>query len=777
MSSRTIFFVPVLLVAALALGVLPPATAQAAPAPPFALVQVPSLNVRALPSTNAPVVGQVANSERVTILGRNGDGTWLRVETAAGLSGWVFAELAQPSVPMAALNVYAAGGAVSAQSVAQSVAPAESPAVAQAPAAPVAAQNQVAVHQPPAAAPVASAAGPAPNSDPAAPRPGASAPVEAAAPPAEESPTALQPVCLPNRLRRIALGGRPQAITAIEDRLYVALANVNSLIVVDSGQDMMLGSSRTTAKRIGSVSANDDALYVADTESERLIVTTRYGAVKSAIPLPAAPGAVAATDGRVFVLHPQIGAVSVVDLSSASVLTTLSIGAEPRQVVVIAGRAFIGHAAGFLSIVDGFGRRQEQLHLPVNDVVGMAANYETGMLYVASAADYQVLAVDTETWTLGNVWELDQPPSSLVYNDITDHLYVLDRTSQFLTVLSGSLPEQVGAVRVSDEPARDGGSSLAMVQSKLYVMHPGNDDLDVWLDRSCQAEIVAVPEVAEQKHVRTDLAPKRVQARIGILWPHGGVNPQEASYANLTATLLRDDGAAPACGWEPAVTLWAATGAGPMEQISTGRRRMMTEDGVTFPVYDFNDVDVRVTRDLKLPMHFSVRVENVEVAQNVWTHSATGQYVPTVRPELDGLVNRPAGALDARLWVEEGPDGPQIYGILMRAETMLGLAPSAAIPTPQLRWSLDNGTTEPELVVGKAETRQDDGFVYSVWRFPGVNPDDFLRDAAQVRFWVEMPETEVYSSVLAWGEDIRTLGARLPVPVIGCEQGEAVASR
>jgi len=673
--------------------------------------------------------------------------------------------MTQPSVPITALNIYAAAPPASPKTTAASndgdatqlvSYPAAQPQTA--PAAPQTSGNSV----------------PAANRDP---RPvGPTHPV-AGAPIAAADTTAvqLQPLCTPNRLRTVSLGGQPQAYTALDDRIYVALANVSSLLVVDAGMDMMLGTSRTTAARIGYIAADGNYLYVTDAENQKLYVTSRYGAVQSEIKLNAAPGPVAVTDGRAFVLHPQIGAVSVIDLGTEKTIATLSVGADPRQIVVISGRAYIGHAAGFLSVVDGFGHRQEQLRLPVNDVVGMTANPKTGMLYVASGLDQKIVAVDVATWTLATTWTLDTMPSSLAYNDITDHLFVLDRTSQLLTVLSGTDASQVGQVLVSKQPARDGGNSLVLLQSKLYIMHPSSDNLDVWLDRTCSNEMENRRNIRASSHMRTDLAPRRVEARIGILWPQGNLRPEEAAFANITATLLRADGASPACAWQPEVTLWAAVGGDPARQIAVGQRRMQTEKGVTFPVYDFNDVDVRMTRDHKLPMHFFVRVNGVETAQNVWTHAASGQFLPTVRPELDGLVSHYSGEMDARLWVEETADGPQVYALLLKAGTLLGMAPSSAATPPQLRWALDNGITEPELVVGRAETRQDDGFVYTVWRFPGLDPNTLLRSAAQARFWVEMPNQVVHSSVLAWGKDIRTLGARLPVPVVGCT--DAVASR
>jgi hypothetical protein len=443
---------------------------------------------------------------------------------------------------------------------------------------------------------------------------------------------------------------------------------------------------------------------------------------------------------------------------------------------VISGRAFVVHDAGFISIVDAFGRRQEQLHLPLNDVSGIAVNAAEGMLYIAGAADQKIVALDVSTWTLARTWSLDTLPSSLAYNSVTDHLFVLDTTSQFLTVLSGKAPERIGRIQVNNRPAQDNGNGLVALDGKIYIAHPSNDYLDVWLDRTCANEIGAPnQEAADAAYVRTDLAPRSVEARIGILWPHGGANPNQATFANLTAALIREDGAIPACGWEPTVTLWAAVGDAPAKQVAVGTRRMMTEANITYPVYDFNDVDVRATYEQQIPIHFSVRVDGVETAQNVWTHSATGQYLPTVRPELEGMIARFDGDVDTRLWVERRATGVEVYAMILRSGTLLGVSQSAGGPIPQLRWALDNGVTEPELIVGQPETRQDDGFVYTVWRFPGLDPDGLLVNASQVRFWVEIPDVAVNSSILAWGEDIRTLYARLPVPVVGCRQ--EVASR
>ncbi len=741
---------------------LGPVQALAAPAPPYAVVRVPRLNIRAAPSIQAPVVGQVQEGERVTVLGRNGEGTWLRVESAGGIGGWVYAELTQPSVPMAALALYQGSPVAGAplDEGATSAPEAPQPGVAM-----EAARSPTPREAPPARQP-------APNPDP---RPVGPDP-EGMVLQAAATATVLQPLCRPNRLRTVSLAGRPRALATLDNRLYVALAEVSSLMMVDTARDMLLGTSRTTAEEVVSVAAADRSLYVADGPGRRLVVTTTQGAVKATIRLPGPPGPLAVEGSRAFVLHPEMGAVSVVDVRTQQVLATVSVGADPRQIAVISGRAFIAHNAGFLSVVDAQGQRQEQLLIPVNDVVGMAVDPQEGVLYIAGGADQKVVAVDVATWTLVNSWTLDTLPSSLAFNPATGHLFVLDSTGQFLTVLSSVQADRAAQVQVQERPVEDPGNSLAVVQSKIYIMNPADSRLAVWLDRTCPGETPRRTTATLITYSsRTDLTPRRVEARIGILWPHGGAAPDQASYANLTAVLLREDGAVPACAWEPKVTLWAAVGGEPARLVAQGQRRMVTEKGVTFPVYDFNDVDIRVTRERNLPIHFTVRVEGVETAQNVWTHSATGRYLPTVRPELEGIIQRYDGPLDVRLWVEETPRGREIVALLLKAETLLALAPSSSGPVPQLRWAVDNGVTEPELIVGQSEVRREGGLIFAVWRFPGLDPDELLRGHAQARFWVEIPGVEVYSSVLAWGRDIRTLGARLPVPAVGC--AEEIASR
>ena len=91
------------------------------------------------------------------------------------------------------------------------------------------------------------------------------------------------------------------------------------------------------------------------------------------------------------------------------------------------------------------------------------------------------------------------------------------------------------------------------------------------------------------------------RAKIEIVWPHGGVPVREADLANITAYLITEPSSSdtglpepPACDWNPTVRLWAALNADPARRVAVGQKRMVTADGRTFPVWDFNDVDVAV---------------------------------------------------------------------------------------------------------------------------------------------------------------------------------------
>ena len=70
-----------------------------------AVVTTGALNVRSGPGTQYGTVTVVYQGNQLTLIGRNSDGSWVKVRTANGTEGWVNATLIQTNVPISNLPV------------------------------------------------------------------------------------------------------------------------------------------------------------------------------------------------------------------------------------------------------------------------------------------------------------------------------------------------------------------------------------------------------------------------------------------------------------------------------------------------------------------------------------------------------------------------------------------------------------------------------------------------------------------------------------------------
>jgi len=79
----------------------PPAT----PSGLTAFVNSDFLNVRSGPGVNYDLVTKLNKSQSMSLLGRNGEGTWARVRVPGGAEGWVYTQYITTTVPLASLPV------------------------------------------------------------------------------------------------------------------------------------------------------------------------------------------------------------------------------------------------------------------------------------------------------------------------------------------------------------------------------------------------------------------------------------------------------------------------------------------------------------------------------------------------------------------------------------------------------------------------------------------------------------------------------------------------
>lgn len=124
----------------------------------------------------------------------------------------------------------------------------------------------------------------------------------------------------------------------------------------------------------------------------------------------------------------------------------------------------------------------------------------------------------------------------------------------------------------------------------------------------------------------------RLAPKIQIVWPHGGLPVSQADRVNITATIFHREALAsmsvpPEHGWP--VELYGALNQEPLRPIALGEKRLVTTNGVTYPVWDFNNIDVSAAKDARNKYFFQVKTSGSE-GSNIWVHGADGRtYFPT----------------------------------------------------------------------------------------------------------------------------------------------------
>jgi hypothetical protein len=115
--------------------------------------------------------------------------------------------------------------------------------------------------------------------------------------------------------------------------------------------------------------------------------------------------------------------------------------------------------------------------------------------------------------------------------------------------------------------------------------------------------------------------PDAIEAPVEVVWGTNGGSILGSPTANVSAALLLpDSGQAVPCRWAPTVTLMASVAGQVPVGVATGTKRMVTENGVTYPVWDFNNVDVAAAKQGQW-MEFWVAVDGVtRVKPGYWVY-------------------------------------------------------------------------------------------------------------------------------------------------------------
>jgi hypothetical protein len=587
------------------------------------------------------------------------------------------------------------------------------------------------------------------------------------------------------RLATLPVGGLPWGVSAGGGRAYVANFADGTISVVD------LPGQRIAA-----------TVRVADYP-----VTTLY-----------------ATD-RVYVLHFS-GVVVVLDVEGneisrrqADASTTMGLALDPLR-----GRLYVGSREGRLVALDALTLAEiGQVGLP-GPVFGLALNPGTGRIYGVDAVNDRLFILEPDLATIGILALPTQDAANggtgiaaangriALTNYADGSLTLLDdrvcpeRLTPAPAASPTALQQPIAMPQASATPRPTATSSAVLAASETPTLTPiptvtashtptltlmpspsGTATYTSTSTPTASPSPTATPTVTSSATATPEptwiptatsaatatptatASPTPIRAKIEIVWPHGGVPVQLANLANITAYLIAGAGNdAPACDWSPTVRLWGALNSEPARQVAIGQKRMFTTDGRTFPVWDFNDVDVSAARNTTNKLSFYVTVDGVETLPNIWTHAVDAR---TLFPQQDvpiGIATRVPHAVDAKIqivWPHGGATMDQaqranITAFLFESETKRVIPPALGWqPTVRLHRSLNADAEEPDstiLGVPRA-TSADNGIRVLAWDFNDVDISAAQDPFSRLFLWVSVDGVTTYSNIWAHGMDARAV--------------------
>ncbi len=507
----------------------------------------------------------------------------------------------------------------------------------------------------------------------------------------------------------------------------------------------------------------------------------------------------AAAAGRAYVANFGSDSVSIVDLARAAVARTVQVGPQPVAVLAQAGRVYVLHLNGALFVLDADGNLQAQAAAPLLGARALALDPLRNRLYVTGEESY-VSVLNTAGWQEIARFALPGPAYAAAVNSRTGRLFAVDPQQDRLYVVR---PEDGAVAQLALPPqgAAEGGQGLAVLDGQVAVADYDAGSLTLVADTTCAdyltpvAEATATPtQTPARTPTRTPTpsatptrtpspsatptrtpspsatpTPPVIQTKIEILWPHGGADVRDADLANITAYLILPGGNdAPPCDWSPTVRLWSARNAEPAYMVAVGEKRMLTTNGRTFPVWDFNDIDVSAARDPINKLAFFVTVDGVETYHNVWIHASDAR---TLFPQVDvpsaAIRQRPV-AVDARIEIV-WPHGDaalsdarlaNITAYLFAMGSKQALSPDLAWrPIVRLHRSSNNDPEAPgSTVVGTPRTiTVEGGLRFLAWDFNDIDVSLARDPLNQLFFWVSLDDATAFTNIWVHGAEPRTI--------------------
>ena len=267
------------------------------------------------------------------------------------------------------------------------------------------------------------------------------------------------------------------------------------------------------------------------------------------------------------------------------------------------------------------------------------------------------------------------------------------------------------------------------------------------------------------------VAPGSIDSKIEIVWPHANKPVSQATLANVTAAIFeRGTLTSVSPNTSNGVNLWRALDNGVGQKVSTGVKRLITAGKLSYPVWDFNDVDVSAARDGSHRYYFWTTVDGQRANSSVWSHGVDARtYFPKQDQPSTVLTSAPS-SVDAKIEIVWPHDNLPVaraklanIGVDLFAHGTLQSVPTGYSRSVQLFRS-DNGG--PLMPVGNGDLvlQTRGGQTFPTWQFNDVDISAAQDAHNRIYFQVVVMGVTTYSNVWTHGVDARTFFPRQDVP-------------
>jgi hypothetical protein len=206
-------------------------------------------------------------------------------------------------------------------------------------------------------------------------------------------------------------------------------------------------------------------------------------------------------------------------------------------------------------------------------------------------------------------------------------------------LVTAKIPAAAKSALVIDKFGRDTGEVVAQNGVYSLELYPSSDNTD---PRDPSEYLVGgEPRILVEKVVQL---PTAVDAPIQVVWPRDA----SGIAANVTGVLLAPGTTTPVpCRWDPTVHLFSSVdGGSTVPFASEGVKRMVNENGLTYPVWDFDVVDIGAALSGK-SIDFWMDVNGVTTHAARYTYSLVPPAppptpVPTPEPNAPAMENAPS---------------------------------------------------------------------------------------------------------------------------------------